>query len=125
MISITDDFRRICSARQASQIRKGKRGKKRKHILKYLIFSKWLFYFTATSTVYCHNEMLWGYIRTNSSSSTFDIKRESSGEKGVRRHSRVTQLPAPSLCPSSEEPADNDGSQDWYQTVTAWNYELY
>ena len=89
MISITDDFRRICSARQASQIRKGKRGKKRKHILKYLIFSKWLFYFTATSTVYCHNEMLWGYILT-SSSSTFDIKRESIGEKHVSQSHTVT-----------------------------------
>ena len=85
MISITDDFRRICSARQASQIRKGKRGKKRKHILKYLIFSKWLFYFTATSTVYCHNEMLWGYILT-SSSSTFHIKRESIGAKYLGRN---------------------------------------
>ena len=40
-----------------------------------------LFYFTATSTVYCHNEMLWGYIFTNVSSSTFDIKRESIGAK--------------------------------------------
>ena len=59
-----------------------KKGKDRKEkkiskdILKYLIFSKWLFYFTATSTVYCHNEMLWGYTFTNSSSSIFDIKRE-------------------------------------------------
>ena len=52
-----------------------------------------LFYFTATSTVYCHNEMLWGYIPT-SSSSTFDIKRESSGEKGVRRHQHQVSGPA-------------------------------
>ena len=75
-----------------------------------------LFYFTATSTVYCHNEMLWGYIFTNVSSSTFDIK-----ERVLERNMsvRVTPLPAPSLWPSSEEPADNDGSQDWQQTVTA------
>ena len=56
-----------------------------KLILKYLIFSKWLFYFTATSTVYSYNEMLWGYILTKSSSSTFDIKRESIGAKYLDR----------------------------------------
>ena len=68
-----------------------KKGKDRKEkkiskvILKYLIFSKWLSYFTATSTVYSYNEMLWGYILTNSSSSTFDIKRESIGAKYLDR----------------------------------------
>ena len=68
-----------------------KKGKERKenkiseNILKYLIFSKWLLYITATSTVYCHNEMLWGYI-PSSSSSTFDIKRESIGAKYLGRN---------------------------------------
>ena len=54
-----------------------------------------LFYFTATSTVYCHNEMLWGYIFTNVSSSTFDIKRESIGEKHVSQSHTVTSTKSP------------------------------
>ena len=41
----------------------------------------------------------------------------------MRLHS--PQLPAPRFCPSSEGPADNDGSKDWYQSVTAWNQLHY
>ena len=107
----------------SKQIRKGKERKEKKifeHILKYLIFSKWLFYITATSTVYCHNEMLWGYILT-SSSSTFDIKRESIGAKYLdRKHVRLHSYQHQGSVRGLEEPADNDdGSQDWYQSVTA------